>query len=232
MNNRFVDVEIQDKSVAAALSEIRIVVRTEFITPATRLRGRLMGPGCQFASTVEVAYALRPIPSPTDAGANELAARVVIPEGSLWDPQSPFLYGGPVELWEGDNRAGVVRVRHGLRRLQFGSRGLIVNGQPLAIRARALDDACSDEEALQLRREGYNVLVAPVRAATVSLWDTGDRFGFLLAGRVDATDAESLDRIAKLRRHPSSLGWLTNETAMAIDGSLSSDAIGFLGTID
>jgi hypothetical protein len=227
MDNHILGVTVRDRSLTPAAAELRVVVQTAFCTPRTEIRGRLMGPHCPFASTVEVAYALRPLPE-----ADELSARVVIPEPSFWDPQSPFLYGGPVELWEDGGRCEVVQVRHGLRVLRFGPRGLTVNGRPLALRAKELTTACPDDEALRLRRSGYNLLIAPVAEETAALWDTGDRLGFLVAGRVNADDAETPARLAELRRHPSCLGWLAGDAASAPEGSLPAGALGFFGPID
>jgi hypothetical protein len=211
MDNRILHVDVRDHVLAPAAAEVHIVVRVAARTPSTQLRGRLMGPTCPFASTVEVAYPVRPLPRPVPRAPDELVARVVIPEASLWDTQSPFLYKGPVELWEGERRCDVVSVRHGLRLLRFGPRGLAINGRPLAVRWREMTAACSDDEALRLRQAGYNLLVAPVTEATVPLWDVADRFGFLVAGRPAVIDSSTLDLIAALRCHPSCLGWLASE---------------------
>jgi hypothetical protein len=40
-----------------------------------------------------------------------LAARVVIPEPSIWEPECPFVYDGVVELWQGDERCDVRQVQ-------------------------------------------------------------------------------------------------------------------------
>ncbi len=232
MDNRILSVELRDHSLAAAAAEVRVVVRAASRTPQTELRGRLMGPRCPFAATVEVAYPLRPLPPGTPAEGDALVARVPIPEASLWDPQSPFLYGGPVELWEGGRRCDVVQVRHGLRQLRFGPRGLTVNGRPVALRGKEMTSACSDDEALRLRREGYNLFVAPVSEEAVPLWDVGDRLGFLVVGRVDVVDEATLDRLAQLRRHPSYPGWLARDPGLAGEGVLPPDLYGFLGLND
>src|SRR5262249_5856055 len=104
MSNHIIQVDVHDHALSPVAGEVRVVVRTGFRTPATAVRGRLMGPHCRFAETVEVAYPMRPVPTPALSDQNELVCRVVVPEVSLWDPQSPFLYAGPVELWEGDER--------------------------------------------------------------------------------------------------------------------------------
>jgi hypothetical protein len=162
-----------------------------------------MGPSCPYSSTVEVAYPLRPLPDECEA----LACRVVIPEASLWEPESPFLYRGPVELWQDGVRCDRVTLSHGLRNLSIGPRGLRVNGKPLPLHGREAD-RLSDGEAMALRQAGCNLLVAPAVAASAPLWDTADRLGFLVLGRVAGADEGTLRRLADLGRHPSCLGWL------------------------
>src|SRR5262245_52982530 len=118
MDNRIVRVTLLDRASSTARAEVLVVVRVETPVRQLQLRGRLMGPRCAFASTVEVAYHLRP--AAEQAGGVDLRARVVIPEPSLWDPQSPFLYSGPIELWDQGGRLDVVQVRHGLRQFRPG----------------------------------------------------------------------------------------------------------------
>jgi hypothetical protein len=201
MPNRIRHVEARDQSLSPAQAEVHVLVTPEARTPATEVRGRLTGPSCPYSSTVEVAYALRPLPAEGEA----LACRAVIPEPSLWELESPFLYRGPVELWQDGARCDRVTLSHGLRSLNLGPRGLRVNGKPLTLRGLEAD-RLSDEEALALRRAGRNLLVAPAAAAT--LWDTADRLGFLVLGRVSDAGEETLCRLAELQRHPSCLGWL------------------------
>src|SRR5919201_1885533 len=135
MNNRIHQLEVRDRSTVPAEAEVWITVVPEQVTPATEVRGRLMGPRCPYASTVEVAYPLRPLPRPGATGPG-LVRRVLIPEASLWDPESPFLYQGPVELWQDGQRCDQVTVSHGLRTISLGPRGLRWNGRPLALRGR------------------------------------------------------------------------------------------------
>src|SRR4051794_25399442 len=59
---------------------------------STEVKGRVLGPRCRFATTVEVAS---PLQRRTASGAVFLAG--TIPEPSLWDPESPFLYQAIVE---------------------------------------------------------------------------------------------------------------------------------------
>jgi hypothetical protein len=204
MSNRIRHVEVRDSSLSPAQAEAHLFVTPQRRTPTTEVRGRLMGPSCPYSSTIEVAYPLRPLP---DADAEALACRVLIPEPSLWEPESPFLYRGPVELWQDGARADRTTVSHGLRSLSLGPRGLRVNGRPLTLRGRAAE-RLTDDEALGQRRAGCNLLVAPAEDATAPLWDTADRLGFFVLGRLTDGDDEALRRLAELERHPCCLGWL------------------------
>jgi len=145
MPNRIRHLRIRNHSLVGARAEVHVTVVPEYQTPATEVRGRLMGPSCPYASTIEVAYHLRPLTSPHATQAPSASAgtptqapsasagtptqevgltvRAIIPEASLWEPECPFLYRGPVELWQDGQRCDQVSVRHGLRTLQLGSRG-------------------------------------------------------------------------------------------------------------
>jgi hypothetical protein len=90
----------------------------DVVTPATELRGRLMGPRCPGVSTIEIAYPLRPL----SAEGNTLTARVLIPEPNLWTEATPFVYEGPVELWQDGQCCDATRVTVGLK---LGSEGAV-----------------------------------------------------------------------------------------------------------
>jgi hypothetical protein len=202
MSNRILRLDLSLPSTVPAEAEARVAVFPERLTPATEVRGRLMGPRCPFASTVEVAYPFRPLPPRAALGpAGALTARAAIPEASPWSPEAPFLYEGPVELWQDGQRCDRSTVRVGLRWLNLGARGLRVNGRPLRLRGRAVA-ACTDEEALALRRAGHNLLLVPAAGAEV-VCEVADRIGLFVLAR--APDALAL---AALARHPSFLGGL------------------------
>lgn len=218
MSNRILQVTVEDRSVVPAAAELAVTVIPERLTPATEVRGRLMGPRCPYADTVEVAYALRPLP-PSRAGqvspaADGITLRVIIPEASLWEPESPFLYEGPVELWQDGQRCDRVTVRHGLRSLGLGPRGLRINGRPLRLKGREAVPE-SDEQALVLRREGYNLLAVPVGDETAHCWERADRLGFLVVGRVAGWGDDVERRLSALREHASCFGWLLDASAAA-----------------
>ncbi len=71
MDNRIRQIEVRDRSLIPAEAEVWITVTPEHHTPTTEVRGRLMGPRCPYASTVEVAYPpAAPAAGPNVAGAD------------------------------------------------------------------------------------------------------------------------------------------------------------------
>src|SRR5437763_797077 len=101
MINRIKRIHLFDARLDPAEAEIYISVYPEQLTSTTQVRGRLTGPRCPYASTVEVGYALREHSreySLTDIP--HLSMRVIIPEPNFWEPETPFLYEGALELWE------------------------------------------------------------------------------------------------------------------------------------
>lgn len=203
--NRICRIEVRDRLVNPNEPEIWISVFPERQTASTEVRGRIMGPRCLYSTTVEVAYPLRPFAHLPD-GMPGLSRRVIIPEASFWDPDSPFLYQGPVELWEEDRLCDQATLTHGLRTLTLGSRGLRLNSKPFNIRGVSRT-VLTEAEALELRRLGNNTVVTDVTPDALSLWDHGDRVGFMVLGRL-AARVDCLEQALSLRRHPSCLGWI------------------------
>jgi hypothetical protein len=199
MSNRILRVQVRDRSLDPAQAELWVAVEAEHVTATTELRGRLMGPRCLYAATVEVAYPVRPYLRP-------LTGRVVIPEPCLWEPQSPFLYQGNVELWEDDRQCDQVEVRRGLRRILLGPSGLRVNSQPLVLRGRTAV-GCDEAEAAVLRRDGCNLLMLRGEAGP-ALWDMADRYGFFVLARMHEWNERSLAQARSQAEHPSCFGWL------------------------
>src|SRR5262245_1291929 len=97
--NQIRSLSLHTRSLCPTEAEVWILPDVAQITRTTELRGRLIGPTCVYASTIEVAYPLQPFPKPPE-GVSPLARRVVIPEPSLWAPPHPFLYRAIVELWQ------------------------------------------------------------------------------------------------------------------------------------
>jgi hypothetical protein len=196
--DRIPRLEVRNHILNPAEAEIWFTVQPVDPLADVEVQGRLMGPRCPYATTVEVAYPFRPLPGPlTKAG--EYTARVIIPEPSFWDPESPFLYQGSVEVRKGGRCWFGAEIDHGLRLLQLGNRGLLCNGRPVLIRGIERRQL-SAEDALELRREGYNVLLCPVSAETEPIWDAADRFGFLVLGRLSgAPEPDAPARVPRWR---------------------------------
>ena len=98
MANRIRDFYVVNHRLDPHETELRIHVEVEELTPTTEIKGRLMGPRCVYRSTVEIAYPMRPVER--IAYSRRMELRVVIPEPSWWEPKTPFLYQGPLELWQ------------------------------------------------------------------------------------------------------------------------------------
>jgi hypothetical protein len=214
MSNRIRQIRVHNSSLSPTHAEVCLTVFAERQTPTTEVRGRLTGPSCLYASTVEIAYPLRVPPSDGQPATTELGItrRVIIPEPSLWDTESPFLYQGVVELWQDGQRCDKQTIRHGLRSLQRGKRGLLLNGRPLRLRGRSLsaplETALAEDAALRLREADVNLLLAPVEEKTLRLWPRADRFGFLVLGRVRDESERTLRHLETLSNQASCLGWL------------------------
>jgi hypothetical protein len=209
MTNRMHDVLLQDVRLDPIESEIRISVYADQVTPTTEVRGRLIGPRCAWSRTLEVAYPLRPYPSDrTNEQTSALNYRVVIPEASFWDPQTPFLYEGPIELWQDGAIVDQGLLGHGLRTRSVGPSGVRWNGEPITLSIVPRTET-SQEDAIRLRQAGCNTLLAPVRAADV--WRDADRLGLLVLGRIRSSS--DLKIASLLQRHACSLGWVNEPIA-------------------
>ena len=200
MTNRIQRVSLRDRTLTPAEADVRVAVVPERSDAGTEVRGRFVGPWCLFAETIEVAYPLR-------RSGDEY--RVVIPEGSFWDPASPHLYLVHVELWQDGTKCDEVRLRHGLRDLRGTARGLTVNGLRQTLRGRVVH-SLDDDEARRLRSEGVNLLIASIEEPSV--WEIADRMGFFVVGTT------GMD--AALAEHPSHLGWLVSGQFEMRDGHL------------
>ena len=211
MDNRIRQITVHNGQLIPAQAEVWITVVPEYQTATTEVRGRLMGPHCSYANTVEVAYSLRPPPpSHTLSEKSGITMRAVIPEASLWEPQCPFLYQGLIELWQDGQRCDRMTLSHGLRYFLISERGLRLNGRTLMLHGR-LVSACSDEDALTLRQTGCNLLIVPVEADTLPVWERADRLGFFVLGRLKDDSEETLRFLPMLSRHTSCLGWLVEK---------------------
>jgi hypothetical protein len=70
--------------------------------------GRVMGPRCVGATTVEVAYRLRPTKAAD-------TWQVLIPDPVFWSAERPMVYEGPVELRRDGQIVGSLHVSIGIK---------------------------------------------------------------------------------------------------------------------
>lgn len=220
MKNKILKIEIEDYSVQPISAELRIHITLESADPATEVRGRLMGPTCPYSSTVEIAYGLQPLQSDSD---NILSFRVVIPEPSFWDPLSPFLYSGPIELYENGSRIEKKVVTHGLRAVTLSRSGLLVNGRAFSLQI-ARQDELSEDVCPGLRNEGIDTILIPGEKVDGAL-PLADRYGFFLLCQVTSLDSKDHTDLEAFTQHPSFLGWVVESPT-----TISPSAPGIIGT--
>jgi hypothetical protein len=115
MSNRIRQTRVEVLRATPAEAEVWVVAEMEEVTPTTELRGRLVGPRLPGRTTVEVPYPFRPPPGPAAGPPGTLVVRVLIPEPNLWTEAAPFVYEGPLELWQDGRRCEVVTISVALK---------------------------------------------------------------------------------------------------------------------
>jgi hypothetical protein len=217
MTNSINDIRIRNHRLNPAEAELAISVTPEHIFSMTQVRGMIVGPQCRYASTVEVAYAFSEVSRKYEStDIPGIICKVLIPEPSLWDPVSPFLYKGQVELWESGKQCKVVHVTHCLRDLSLGRYGLRINGAALLLRGKSLVGPVSEADAISLHNQGINTLLVDADNSTPILWDMADRLGFVILTRI-SNDQElkiALRRTREIRYRSFCLGWLISPQAV------------------
>lgn len=180
------DISLQTRRLDPAEADVRVHCPQP-------VSGRLVGPRCRYASTIEVAHYLRPMP-----GGEQ---RVIIPEPSLWEPESPFYYEAILEVGAPPTS---VRRRHGLRSLALTPSGVRINGKPLTLRSKPCDHL-DETTAVHWRGAGINTILCPLETETEGLWDLADQLGFFIVGRMEHEDVAIVHRFAS---HPCAFGLL------------------------
>jgi hypothetical protein len=177
MTNRICDVHVVNHRLDPHETELRLIVEVEELTPPTQIRGRLMGPRSLYSSTVEIAYSLKEIER-----TNRIVLRAIIPEPSLWEPKTPFLYQGPLELWQDGALCDRRELSHGIRNLQLTAKGPRLNGLPFVLRGKAVEPPFDERQARQWHDDGINSIVMPCDPPEIApaLSALADRFGFFL----------------------------------------------------
>src|ERR1035438_3195722 len=177
MANRIRDVQVVNHRLDPHEAELRVIVELAEMSGETQIKGRLMGPRSVYSSTVEIAYSLKEIER-----TNPIVLSAVIPEPCWWEPKTPFLYQGPLEVWQDGVLCDRRELSHGIRNLQWTPKGLRLNGRPFVLRGKAVESPFDEGRVRQWHDDGINVLLPTSNEA---LPDTGlsalaDRFGFFV----------------------------------------------------
>jgi hypothetical protein len=191
MPNRIVRWRLANRSLSPVEAEILVFAETQSVTPQTEIRGRIAGPTCPYSTTIEVAYPLRRLPQALPG--MPLARRIVIPEPSFWDPTSPFLYRGAIELWEGEDLHEKISVRYGLRSAVLRSDGLRWNGQRLRLLVSPHEDV-QPRDVASLREHGYNA--AFLDWPDPALVEAAETLGLILLARPASPADETVESAA------------------------------------
>lgn len=107
------DYQIKLHALDPTLADVRI----EFaqVPSGVEVRGRLVGPRCPGMSTIEIAYALRAVGVPPVGAPPTLIYQILIPEPTFWKPETPFVYEGRLEFWQGGTMLARKALSLGLR---------------------------------------------------------------------------------------------------------------------
>jgi beta-galactosidase/beta-glucuronidase len=177
MASRIRELTIQPVRLTPTEAELAVEMRCPQPIPTTELRGRLMGPSCLYSTTVEVSHPIRSA-GRHEHGSPVFRGRILIPEPAWWDPDSPFLYHGPVELWEHEHKVEVVRVRIGLRHAVWQDDRLIWNGLPVELKPKPAAEI-NDEAFRSLRQAGANAVNVEANELE-SACEIADRIGLIV----------------------------------------------------
>jgi beta-galactosidase/beta-glucuronidase len=154
-------------------AELAIDVQCSELHATSELHGRLMGPSCLYSTTIEIAYPIKM--QARERSQPILHGRVVIPEPAWWDAESPFLYHGPIELWEHESRVESVGLRLGLRHAEWKGDVLHWNGRLVVLKSQTLSEV-DEPTLLSLRERGCNSVIVPATEAK-NVWPSADRIG-------------------------------------------------------
>jgi hypothetical protein len=173
MHSRIKSVDVRPIRLTPTEAELAIDLHCSELHATSELHGRLMGPSCLYSTTIEIAYPVKM--SARERGQPILHGRVIIPEPAWWDAESPFLYHGPIELWEHESRIESMALRLGLRHAEWNGEHLVWNGKPVTLKSQTLSEI--DEPTLHsIRERGFNSVILPPADAKIA-WPIADRIG-------------------------------------------------------
>lgn len=146
-------------------------------------RVRLLGPSCLYASTVEIAYPAHPLGRPGET-------RILLPEPSYWEPESPFLYHLIVEYRPQGLPVRSRRFPLPLRRFQVLGNRCRLNGKDLHLVGRRVSGV-EVEDLDRFRAEGCNALVLDANVGPEAITEATRRG--LLCFRRKGNDADQVE---------------------------------------
>jgi Glycosyl hydrolases family 2 len=218
--NRLRGIQQCKLTVSPAQADVWFRAVVERVTPATEVRGRIMGPRCLFAETVEVVSPLRSVRY-REGDEVVLIARTAFPRPGFWDPQTPLLYRVVVELWQDGQRCDVSGFDLGFRMTELRSDIVLVNKKPFILKGMPRLPE-SMEEAAARRAAGYNLVVAG--KGEWNWWVRASPMGFLLLERVTLSTLTP-DYIGLVSQQPCFLGFVLDTEVLdrspsELEGSL------------
>lgn len=199
-------IDVVPTHLTPAAAELTLVTVPDDMTQQDlELSGQVVGPSCAYAETIEVAYAVKPLPRDSDF----LRAHVVIPEPTFWSPQTPFLYSARLEIRQRAQELDKTSAAIGLKDLRLhAKKGMRLNGERIQFDGY-FGRSVTEEEARALHESGVNLLVVPLKKSNLPLWSLANRLGFFLLGVFDPEDDEMLWHASDiLNREPCTFGWL------------------------
>jgi hypothetical protein len=189
------------RTLNPAEADVRFHVAVDRHDDRLSVKGRLVGPRCAYASTVEVAYPFR---DALPGEPNRLSTRAIIPEPNLWEPACPFLYEATLELFEDGSRIDVSTMTVGLRSVAVSGTSFVLNGKRFRPKTKAM--AHPTETDLAQARKQFNTVVLPVSEDASPLWHACDQVGMGVLGRV-----ESQATPERFANHPCLLAWIVHD---------------------
>ncbi len=166
-------------------------------------------------------------------GSTTVSQDLELAEPSPWSPSSPVLYELETRLVVGDEVTDAVVTTFGVRTVEYGPDGLVLNGAPLTIKGTcnhqdfagvgiALPDRVHEYKIAELQELGCNAYRSAHHPPAPEILDACDRHGLLVLDenrRLESNDeglADLTELIRRDRNHPSVFMWcLENEELIA-----------------
>lgn len=187
---RSLDVFVGQASPAEA--EVFVRLPAELVRAGWSIRGRTMGPWCEYASTLAARIPLVPVSDGTKS-----LWRAIVPDPCFWTPEMPFLYRLEMELYRGAETIPCHERTIGIRPLATRGRSLLLDRKAWVLRAARLPDTAKTLLA------GYRKadLALVVSQASDQLCAEASQMGVMLAVQI-AADADLRRELRRLSSFP------------------------------